>query len=68
MFQGDLGGLRFWIFVAAIIASPWLIAGVARLNAVLESSLAWALGGQYGAWVLGALAIVVVLAMRVRSR
>jgi hypothetical protein len=53
---------------AAIVASPWLIAGVARLNAVLEASLAWAMGGQYGPWVLSALALVVVLSMRARSR
>ncbi|MBC8025004.1 MAG: hypothetical protein H7Y89_03350 [Steroidobacteraceae bacterium] len=61
-------GLRAVALVAAVVASPWLIAGVARLNAAFESSLTWAMGGQYGAWVLGALAVVVVLAMRVRSR
>jgi hypothetical protein len=60
-------GLRAAALVAAVIASPWLIAGVAQLNAALESSLTWAMG-QFGAWVLGALAVVVVLAMRVRSR
>ena len=60
-------GLRVAALVAAVMASPWLIAGVARLNAALESSLAWAMG-QPGAWVLGALAVLVVLAMRVRSR
>jgi hypothetical protein len=53
---------------AAVVASPWLIAGVERFNAALEASLAWAMGGQYGAWVFSALAVVVVLVMRARSR
>jgi hypothetical protein len=53
---------------AVVVASPWLIAGVARLNAALEASLEWAIGGQYGGWVLSAMAVVVMLAMRVRSR
>jgi hypothetical protein len=61
-------GLGVAALGAAVVASPWLIAGVARLNAALEFSLAWAMGGRYGAWVLSALAIVVLLAMRVRSR
>ena len=60
-------GLRVAALVAAVVASPWLIAGVARLNAALESSLTWTMG-QAGAWVLGALAVLVVLATRVRSR
>ena len=60
-------GLRAAALAAAVIVSPWLIAGVAHLNAALESSLTWATG-QFGGWVLGALAVVVVLAMRVRSR
>jgi hypothetical protein len=61
-------GLRVAALVAAVAASPWLIAGVARLNAALESSLTWTMG-QPGAWVLvGALAVLVVLATRVRSR
>ena len=60
-------GLRVAALVAAVVASPWLIAGVARLNAALESSLTWTMG-QPGAWVLGALAVLVVLATRVRSR
>ena len=60
-------GLRVAALVAAVAASPWLIAGVARLNAALESSLTWTMG-QGGAWVLGAVAILVVLATRVRSR
>ena len=60
-------GLGAAALVAAVVASPWLIAGVAHLNAALESSLSWAMG-QPVAWVLGALAALVVLAMRVRSR
>lgn len=52
--------------VTAVIASPWLIAGATRLNAALESSLAW-VPGLPGAWVLGALAVVVVLARRARN-
>jgi hypothetical protein len=53
--------------VAAIAGSPWLIAGSTRLSAALESSHSWSLGLP-AAWVLGVLAIVVVLAMRVRGR
>jgi len=63
-------GLRAAALVAAVMASPWLIAGGARLNAALDSSLTWAMG-QFGAWGLGALAVLavlVVLATRVRSR
>jgi hypothetical protein len=60
-------GLGVAALVAAVVASPWLIAGVARLNAALEFSFSWALG-QAGAWVLGALAVLVLLATRVRSR
>ena len=60
-------GLRLAVPVAAVVASPWLIAGVARFNAVLESFLSTDTG-QFGAWVLGALAVLVMLVMRVRSR
>jgi hypothetical protein len=60
-------GLRVAALVAVVAASPWLIAGVERLNAALESSLSWT-SGRPGAWVLGALALIVVLAMRARSR
>jgi hypothetical protein len=60
-------GLRVAVLVAAVVASPWLIAGVARLNAGLDSTLTWATS-QFGGWVLGALAVLVVLAMRLRSR
>jgi hypothetical protein len=60
-------GLRAAALVAVVMASPWLIAGAARLDAALESSLNWAMG-QPGAWALGAVAVLVVLARRVRSR
>ena len=64
-------GLRIAVYVAAlvavILASPWLIAGAARLNAVLGSSLAWA-AGLPGAWALGMLAVAVLVVSRVRSR
>ena len=60
-------GLRVAALVAAVAASPWLIEGVARMNAALESSLTWTMG-QPGAWVLGALAVLAVLATRMRSR
>jgi hypothetical protein len=59
-------GLRVSALIAVVAASPWLITGVARLNAALESSLSWATGLP-GAWFLGALAILVV-ATRVRRR
>jgi len=60
-------GLRVAALVAIVAASPWLIAGGARVNTALESSLSWAMG-QPGAWGLGALAVLMVLAARVRSR
>jgi hypothetical protein len=60
-------GLRAAALVAAIAGSPWLIAGSARLNAALQSSFTWTLGLPV-AWVLGVLAIVAVVAMRVRGR
>jgi len=60
-------GLRVAALVAVVIASPWLIAGVARLNESLESSISLA-AGLPGAWPLGALAFLVVLATRVRRR
>ncbi len=53
--------------VVAVLASPWLIAGVAYLNAALDSSLSYAME-QPVAWALGALAALVVLARRLRSR
>ena len=53
--------------VAAIVASPWLIAGAARLNAALASSFAWA-AGLPGVWVVGVLAVAALVVQRVRSR
>jgi hypothetical protein len=60
-------GLRVAALAAAVALSPWMIAGVTRLNAALESSLTWSMGLP-GAWVLGVVAIVVVVATRVRRR
>jgi hypothetical protein len=59
--------LRVAVLIAAIVASPWLIAGATRLNAALASALSWT-GGLPGVWMLGALAAVVFLASRLRSR
>lgn len=59
-------GVRVAALLVAVAASPWLIAGAARLNAALESSLAWT-PGLPGAWLLGVLAVVVVAA-RLRRR
>jgi hypothetical protein len=60
-------GLRVAVLVAAVMASPWLIAGVARFNAALGALLSTP-AGQLGTWLLGALAVLVVLARRARSR
>jgi hypothetical protein len=60
-------GLRAAALLAAIAGSPWLIAGGARLNAALQYPLPWTLGLPV-TWALGALALVVVVAMRMRSR
>lgn len=60
-------GLRAAALVAAVVGSPWLIAGGARLNELLESSYTWTLGLPV-AWVVAVLAIIVVVAKRVRRR
>jgi hypothetical protein len=60
-------GLRAAALLAVFVGSPWLIAGGARLNAALQSSPTWTLGLPV-AWIVGVLAIVVVVAMRVRDR
>jgi hypothetical protein len=60
-------GLRIAVLLAAVLASPWLIAGATRLNAVLASSFTW-IAGLPGAWALAALAAVLVLTARMRSR
>lgn len=59
--------LRVTVLLALIIASPWLIAGAKRLNDALASSFTWT-AGLPGMWMLGVLAIAVVLAARARSR
>ena len=60
--------LQVAALILAVAASPWLIAGVERLNAVLQSSLDWTMALP-GAWALGAaLAVIAVLAMRRRGR
>lgn len=59
--------LRVAVLVAAIIASPLLIAGSRWLNAALASSLSWT-AGMPGTWMLGGLAIAAVLWSRARSR
>jgi hypothetical protein len=59
--------LRVAALVAAVLASPWLIAGAARLNAALESSFAWT-AGLPGTWMLGVLVAAAVLWSRARSR
>jgi TRAP-type C4-dicarboxylate transport system permease small subunit len=59
--------LRIMVLLAAVIASPWLIAGATRLNAALAFAFSW-IGGLPGAWMLGALAAIMVLMMRARSR
>jgi hypothetical protein len=60
-------GWRVAALVAAVVASPWMIAGVARVDAMLESLLSSA-PGQLGTWVLGTLVIFVAWAARARSR
>ncbi len=55
------------LFLTAVAASPWLSAGIERLNAALESSPPWAMGLP-GTWVVGAVAIVAVAAAHVRGR
>ncbi len=60
-------GLYVAALIAAIVASPWLIAGAARLNGALASSLVWA-AGLPGVWVVGVLAVATLVVQRVRSR
>jgi RNA polymerase sigma-70 factor (ECF subfamily) len=60
-------GLRVTALLVAVIASPWLIAGAARLNAALETSFTWT-AGIPGVGVLAALALVAVLVASARSR
>jgi hypothetical protein len=60
-------GLRLSALGATVVASPWLIAGVTRLSAALDSFLS-SDAGQLVAWAPGVLAVFVMLVMRVRSR
>jgi hypothetical protein len=65
-------GLRFVRRVVAVLVvvlvSPWLIAGVERLNAALESSARWT-ADQPVAWVIAGLAVSAVFGLRMlRSR
>jgi hypothetical protein len=59
-------GFRAAALIAIVAASPWLIAGVERLNEAVGSSLSAM--GLHGAWALGAMAVVWVLATRLRRR
>jgi hypothetical protein len=59
-------GWRVGALGMAVVASPWVIAGVEQVSAALDSSIGRTVG-QYGSWVLGGLVVAVVLAKRVRS-
>jgi len=59
-------GLQVAALAAALLVSPWLILGAARLNAAVEWSLGWT-AGLPGAWALGTLAAVALLLSRLRS-
>jgi hypothetical protein len=60
-------GARIAALVAVIVGSPWLIEGGSQVSAAMESFHDWTLGLP-GTWILGILAIIAVVAMRVRSR
>jgi len=60
-------GLRVAALAAVLAVSPWLIEAGTQLRAAMESFEAWTLG-QPGTWILGILAIIAVVAMRVRGR
>jgi hypothetical protein len=57
--------LRAGALVAIVAASPWLIPAVEHLNEAVGSSLSWA-SDLHGTWVLGALALLVVVGARLR--
>jgi hypothetical protein len=69
--QRRSAGLRISLRIAAllgvVVASPWLTAGAARLNAALESSFTWT-AELPGAWALAALALVLVAMLRSGAR
>jgi hypothetical protein len=60
-------GVRIAALGAIVAASPWLITGAARLNAVLDASLSQVTGLPV-ALGLGLLVVVVLVATRLRSR
>jgi hypothetical protein len=64
--EGVHMALRAVAVLAAIIASPWLIAGATRLNTALEATLSWT-AGLPGAWVVAVLVVAAVLVSRVRG-
>lgn len=61
--QRQSAGLRLTLqicaLVAAMLASPWLIAGASRLNAALETSFAWTVN-NIGLSAVAIIAAVVV--------
>ncbi len=62
-------GLQITALLAVVLASPWLMAGATKLNAVLGFSIAWT-AALPGVWAVAALAVVLVaiLCTRARSR
>lgn len=56
-------GVRVAVLAVVVAASPWLIAGAARLNTVLDASLSQAAGLPV-ALGLGVLVVVALSAMR----
>jgi hypothetical protein len=60
-------GLRIAALMTLVAASPWLTAGIAWLSAAVNESLEWVEGPPV-TWVLGGVALVVVLATRLRRR
>ena len=60
-------GWRVAALVAVIAGSPWLIEGGSQVSAAMESFHDWT-SGLPGTWILGILAIIAVVATRVRSR
>jgi hypothetical protein len=55
--------LRVAALLAVICASPWLTAGIARLNAAVEFSLNWT-SGQPVIWLCAAAGVFALLGVR----